>query len=98
MFEISLVSPDLSPDETILQMADVLERLNEVTEEVFGRITERIQRNVERIEGIDRRIEHVSDRVWDTVTLNDCINSLFCVSLRKTCTLASNLQLDFSVI
>ena len=65
--QIPLVSADLSAEESILQVTDVFNRLNQVTDSVFARINDRIDRGVDRMGRIDARIMAVEQKVLSSM-------------------------------
>ena len=60
---VPLVSSDLRPEETLLQMADVLDQLQAATELVLSRVSRRAAASRRRLAGLQRRTEAISDQV-----------------------------------
>ena len=56
IYRIPTIPPDLWREDTILQIADVLQYLNKVTDDTFSRISKRVDDN-------HRRLAKVNDRV-----------------------------------
>lgn len=63
LYKINLISSDLSTEETILQIANSLDNLNGVVDDIFSRIMKRVNRNVEKTSDIKKRIEACNDKV-----------------------------------
>ena len=57
VYEIPLVSSNLRPQEMISQMADTLEFLDQVSSDIFARVTQQIQESRMRINGIHKRVQ-----------------------------------------
>lgn len=57
VYEIPLVSSNLRPQEMITQMADTLEFLDQISNEIFARVTSRILESRTRINNIHQRVE-----------------------------------------
>jgi WAS family protein 1 len=57
VYEIPLVSSNLRPQEMISQMADTLEFLDQVSSDIFARVTQQIQESRTRITNIHKRVE-----------------------------------------
>ena len=60
---IQLVSPDLSHQETILQIVDALDHLDKITEEVFANIQSRIDENATKLANLDQRVDIADKKV-----------------------------------
>jgi len=54
---IQLVSPELSHQETILQIVDALDHLDKITEEVFANIQSKIDENAAKLANFDQRVD-----------------------------------------
>ena len=63
MFSIPVISPDLSQEETILQITDVLRHLETVTDAIFNRIITRMDENSASLNDLDSRIEVTRQKV-----------------------------------
>lgn len=57
IYKINLVPSDLSVEETILQIADTLDNLNGIVDDVFTRLTTRIKQNMDKTMKLNERIE-----------------------------------------
>lgn len=57
IYKINLIPNDLSVEETILQIADTLDNLNGIVDDVFTRITSRIKLNVDKTTKLQERID-----------------------------------------
>ncbi len=57
VYEVPLVSSNLRPQEMISQMADTLEFLDQVSNEIFSRVSLKIQESRSRINNIHKRVE-----------------------------------------
>ena len=57
VYNVPLVSSNLRPREMIIQMADTLDYLNEVTNDICSRINEKINHDRARIQNINQRVE-----------------------------------------
>lgn len=63
IYKVNLIASDLSIEETILQIADTLDNLNGIVDDVFSRILTRIQQNMQRTSKINERIDHSRAKV-----------------------------------
>lgn len=63
IYKIDIVPSDLCVEETIYKIADSLDNLNGVIDDVFVRITNRIQQNIERTTKLKRRIDISQEKV-----------------------------------
>lgn len=57
IYKINLIASDLSAEETILQIADTLDNLNGIVDDVFSRILTRIQQNMLKTSKLNERID-----------------------------------------
>jgi len=57
VYKVPLVSSNLHPQEMILQIADTLDHLDRVSNEIFSRASSRIQESRSRIQKINQRVE-----------------------------------------
>lgn len=57
VYKVPLVSSNLHPQEMILQIADTLDHLDRVSNEIFSRTSSRIQESRSRIQKINQRVE-----------------------------------------
>ena len=60
---IQLVTPDLTHQETILQIVDALDHLDKVTDEVFSNIQAKIQQNASKLADLDSRVDVADQKV-----------------------------------
>ena len=64
VYNIALVSANLRPEEMIIQMADTLDFLNEVTNDICSRINRKINEEIRtRIQDINKRIETAQAKI-----------------------------------
>jgi hypothetical protein len=63
MYQVPLVSADLTPAETVLQIADALDSLESIMTAVFDRVERRVQENGDRIRQIGGRMEAAAKKV-----------------------------------
>lgn len=64
VYNIPLVSSNLRPKEMIIQMADTLDFLNEVTNDICARINQKINQDIRvRIEDINKRVENAQAKI-----------------------------------
>jgi WAS family protein 1 len=63
VYEIPLVSSNLRPNEMIIQMADTLEFLDQVSSDIFARVTQQIQESRTRISNIHKRVEVAQSKI-----------------------------------
>lgn len=63
LYKINLVCSDLSTEETILQIANSLDNLNGIVDDIFSRLTKRINKNLEKTNDFKQRIEVCNDKV-----------------------------------
>lgn len=57
IYKINLIPNDLSVEETVLQIADTLDNLNGIIDDVFTRITSRIKLNTDKTTKLQERID-----------------------------------------
>ncbi|CAH2037903.1 unnamed protein product, partial [Iphiclides podalirius] len=57
IYKVNLIPNDLSMEESILQVAETLDNLNGIVDDVSARVTLRVQRNMDRTEQLRKRIE-----------------------------------------
>ena len=68
VYNIPLVSSNLRPREMIIQMADTLDYLNEVTNDICSRINKKINQDIRaRIQNINRRVETAQAKIDQNV-------------------------------
>ena len=75
---IQLVTPDLTHQETILQIVDALDHLDKVTDEVFSNIQAKIQQNATKLADLDSRVDVADQKVKALAEMNQkatCIYS-----------------------
>ena len=60
---IQLVTPDLTHQETILQIVDALDHLDKVTDEVFANIQAKIDQNATKLANLDSRVDVADQKV-----------------------------------
>lgn len=63
LYDIPVIQPDLRHEETIIQIANAFDILQQVIGEVFDKIDDRILRNVKAVQEIDSRIEKVNKKI-----------------------------------
>ncbi len=63
MYKVPHVSADLTPSETVLQIADALDVLGRITDSVFDRVERRVEANAERIAELDKRMQVAARKV-----------------------------------
>lgn len=63
IYKVNLISSDLSTEETILLIADTIDNLNGVVEDVFTRIMSRVKQNTEKTKQLGERIEVCRSKV-----------------------------------
>lgn len=63
IYKVNIVPNDLSTEETVYQIADSLDNLNEIVDDVFNKLLSRIQSNIDRSEKLMRRIEVSKEKV-----------------------------------
>lgn len=69
VYNIPVIQPDLRREETIQQIADALDYMEKVANDVFDRITARVTDNHTRLEGINKRLDVAQakvDKIKDT--------------------------------
>ena len=62
-YHVPLVSHDLTPSETVLQIADALDALSRITADVFDRVEARVAANSARVGSVMARISAASAKV-----------------------------------
>lgn len=63
IYKVNLIPSDLSMEEGVLQIADMLDNLNGIVEDVFARLMSRINQNVEKTVKLHERIEISRNKV-----------------------------------
>lgn len=63
VYNIKMVPSDLCTEETILQIADSLDNLNGIVDDIFDRLMTRIQQNLDRTANLMKRIDVSKDKV-----------------------------------
>lgn len=63
VYKVNLIPSDLSTEETVLQIADTLDNLNGIIEDVFARLMRRINQNTEKTNKLKERIEISKSKV-----------------------------------
>lgn len=74
IYRINLVPSDLSVEETILQIADTLDNLNGIVDDVFARLTTRIKQNMDKTAKLNDRIELSRSKVEKITGMQKAIN------------------------
>ena len=62
-YHVPLVSHDLTPSETVLQIADALDALDRITADVFDRVEARVAANSARVRSVTARISAAAAKV-----------------------------------
>ena len=62
-YNVPIVSHDLRQEEFVLQIADTLEYLENVTEDIFGRITKRVQECQQRLDMVNKRTDSAQAKI-----------------------------------
>ncbi|XP_041978761.1 WASH complex subunit 1 isoform X2 [Aricia agestis] len=73
IYKVNLIPNDLSVEETVLQIADTLDNLNCIIDDVFSRISTRINRNMEKTSKLQERIEISRNKVEKIVGMQKAI-------------------------
>lgn len=63
IYKVNLIPSDLSTEETILQIAETLDNLNGIVEDVFARLMRRIAQNTDKTKKLKERIETSKTKV-----------------------------------
>ena len=63
MYSIPVISHDLSRPEAVRQIVNVLDQLENITDDVFNRISHKIEDNTDRLNSLDVRIQDVGLRL-----------------------------------
>lgn len=63
VYEVPLVSTNLRPQEMILQMADTLDYLESVSNDIFSKVDARIQESRKRIQNINQRVDVAQSKI-----------------------------------
>lgn len=63
IYKINLIPNDLSMEESILQIAETLDNLNGIVEDVFARVSLRINQNMDKTHKLKQRIEISKNKV-----------------------------------
>lgn len=62
-YNVPTIPPDLRREETILQIADALEYIDKIANDVFGRISRRVVENKARLQKVNDRVSLAQARV-----------------------------------
>jgi WAS protein family homolog 1 len=73
IYKIDLVPTDLSTEETILQIADTLDNLNGVVDDIFTRLLSRIKQNIDKSNKLNERIQVSKRKVESLVGVQTAI-------------------------
>lgn len=63
LYEVPLVSANLQPQEMISQMVDTLEYLDQLSNDMFTRVSSRVRESRDRISHIKRRVEAANAKI-----------------------------------
>lgn len=63
IYKVNLIPSDLNTEETILQIADTLDNLSGIVDDVFARLMSRINQNMEKTTKLNERIEISRNKV-----------------------------------
>lgn len=63
LFDIPVIQPDLRHEETIIQIANAFDLLQQVITEVFDKVDDRIQLNLKAVQAIDVRIDKINKKI-----------------------------------
>lgn len=63
IYNVPLIPPDLRREETILHIADTLDYLEQITNDIFSRITSRVEEYRNRLQAINKRAEIAQAKV-----------------------------------
>ena len=56
-YNVPILPPDLRHEEFILHVADTLDYLEKISADIFGRITQRVQENKDKLNSINKRVD-----------------------------------------
>lgn len=73
IYKVNLIPNDLSIEETVLQIADTLDNMNCIVDDVFSRIMTRINQNMEKTSKLQNRIELSRSKVDNLVGMQKAI-------------------------
>lgn len=73
IYKVNIVPNDLCTEETIYQVADTLDNLNHIVDDVFTRLLSRIQLNVDRTLKLKHRIDISKEKVDHLATMQKAI-------------------------
>lgn len=62
-YNVPLVSPELRQEEFVVQVAESLDYLEKITEDVFNRITQRVQENQQKLDAINKRTDTAQAKI-----------------------------------
>lgn len=62
-YTVPTIPQNLSKEETIVQIVEVLDHLNAITQDIFLKVNERIKINNEKLSNFSRRVDNVSSKV-----------------------------------
>ncbi|CAH2106678.1 unnamed protein product [Euphydryas editha] len=73
IYKIKIISNDLSMEETVLQIADTLDNLNGIVDDIFTRISDRIKSNTDKTRKLQERIDASRTKVEKLVGMQKAI-------------------------
>ncbi|XP_057315142.1 WASH complex subunit 1-like isoform X2 [Hydractinia symbiolongicarpus] len=62
-YSVPIISTELRQEEFVLQIADTLEYLENVTDDVFKRITNRVHESQQKLDAINKRADHAQAKI-----------------------------------
>ncbi|XP_060536901.1 WASH complex subunit 1 [Cylas formicarius] len=62
-YKVPIIPQNLSSEETIIQMAEVLSYVSEITDNVFKTVNHRIKTNNEKLASISKRLDDASEKI-----------------------------------
>ncbi len=63
LYDIKIIQPDLRHEETIIQIANAFELLQQVITDVFDKVDDRIKLNAKTVQEIDSRINRINKKI-----------------------------------
>lgn len=63
IYKVNLIPNDLSTEEMILQIADTLDNLNGIVDDIYSRLIDRIKQNMDKTVKLNKRIEISKSKV-----------------------------------
>ncbi|XP_050295766.1 WASH complex subunit 1 [Anthonomus grandis grandis] len=62
-YKIQIIPHNLSKEETVVQMVEILDHLNDITQDILSKVSKRLDENAHKLSGITERIQTAATKV-----------------------------------